>query len=187
MGCDIHSFAEVKRKNKWEKVNDKIFYDYGDKKTTKPFSWRSYSMFAFLAGVRNYDRCTPLSEPKGLPKDSEWLNEPCDNQEMRSCSGENPVEIKTNYDDIENDSDYLPKSFLTLKELLDFDYEKTFWNRRITRTVGNRIDGVALAEKGEGVIISYKENLGQGFFDDINELKKLGKPENVRVVFWFMD
>ena len=26
-------------------------------------------MFAFLAGVRNYDHCEPISEPKGVPND----------------------------------------------------------------------------------------------------------------------
>ncbi len=185
MGCDIHSFAEVKRKNKWEKVNDEIFPDYGDRKTSEPFSWRSYSMFAFLADVRNYDHCKPLSEPKGLPKDSEWLNEPCKHQGMRSYWTEEPVKIETNFDDIDNDMNYHSKSNFTLKELLDFDYDKTFWNRRISRTVGNYTNGAALAEEGEGETVSYKENLGQGFFDVIETLKGLGKPEDVRIIFWF--
>lgn len=186
MGCDIHSFAEVKRKNKWEKVTDEIFPDYGDKKTDEPFSWRSYSMFAFLAGVRNYDHCTPLSEPKGLPKDSEFLNTPLESQEMRSYWTEEPVKIETNFDDINNDWNYHSKSHLTLKELTDFDYETKFWNRRVTKqTAPNCFNGASLAEEGEGETVSYRENLGQGFFDVIETLKELGKPEDVRIVFWF--
>lgn len=50
MGCDIHSscydinFQEI---------------DYA------PFDWRSYDLFSFLAGVRNYSDITPISEPRG--------------------------------------------------------------------------------------------------------------------------
>lgn len=185
MGCDIHSFAEVKRKEKWERVNDKIFPDFGSK-INEPFGWRSYSMFSFLAGVRNYDHCEPLSELKGLPKNSEWLNSDSKYQEQRSYYTEEPVNIETNYDDIDNNWNYHSKSYLTLKELLNFDYEKTFWNRRVTKQTGpNSYNGASLAEKGEGKIISYRENLGQQFFDVIEVLKKLGNPETVRVVFWF--
>src|ERR1700747_2996878 len=77
MGCDIHTFAEVRINGKWEKVVGELFpaESWSTKKwTDEPFGWRSYSMFAFFAGVRNYDHCTPISEPKGLPPDSEYLN-----------------------------------------------------------------------------------------------------------------
>ena len=75
MGCDIHSFAERlnKQTNKWEKVGDAFSLDeYGKTRFKKdkgdsPFDWRSYSVFAFLADVRNYDHCEPISYPKGLP------------------------------------------------------------------------------------------------------------------------
>ena len=165
MGCDIHSFAEVKRNNKWEKITDT--------NNTDPFSWRSYSMFAFLADVRNYDHCESLNEQKGLPKDSEWLNE-------------SPRFLEeTNFSDIRNNMNYHSHSYFTLKELLDFDYDKTFWNRRITRTVGNTSNGASLAEKGEGNIVSYRDNLGQCYFDDIDKLKELGEPEDVRIIFYF--
>ena len=60
-----------------------------------------------------------------------------------------------------------------------------FWNRRITKYVGNYINGAALAEEGEGKFLTYRENLGEWFFKHLNELKELGDPENVRIVFWF--
>lgn len=183
MGCDIHSFAEVKRKNKWEKVNDEIFPDYGENKTIEPFAWRSYSMFAFLADVRNYDHCEPISELKGVPIDSEWLNSPSKYQEVDF--GSEKIKVKTNLDDFNESYDYHSASYLTLKELLDFDYNKTFWNRRISRTVGNSTNGAALAEEGEEEIVSYRENLGESFFEVIKVLEELGKPEDVRIVFWF--
>lgn len=188
MGCDIHSFAEKKNKKKdtwekagnmlilheeylWEKVGDvfslceydKKHYqkDFGD----NPFDHRSYSVFAFLAGVRNYDCCEPLSEPKGIPNDVS-------------------DEIKTEYDSWSCDSH--STSYLTLRELLEFDYDKIFWNRRVTKQTSNNCwNGASLADEGEGAMISYRENLGEFFFTHLEELKSLGDIDDVRIVFWF--
>tara|TARA_R110000803_G_scaffold35405_3_gene76566 strand:- start:1022 stop:1561 length:540 start_codon:yes stop_codon:yes gene_type:complete len=177
MGCDIHSFAEVKRNNKWELVTDEIFPDWGGDKSNEPFSVRSYSVFAFLAGVRNYDHCEPISECKGLPLDSEYLN-----KESGDWMGYKESVRKSIYEDC----DYHSHSYLTLKELLNFDYTKTFWNRRVTKqTSPNSYNGASLAEEGEGEVISYKDNLGEGFFDTLNVLGTLGNPKNVRIIFWF--
>lgn len=183
MGCDIHSFAERKRNGKWEKVEEGFIEISNEKeKGNEPFDWRSYSIFAFLAGVRNYDCCEPISEPKGLPYDSEYLNEIYDEDAFYGVATTNKQDIEEGYHSC---------SYLTLKELLDFDYEKTFWNRRISRTT-YRADGsvsgsngACLAEEGEGEIVTYRENLGNNFFKELEELKTLGEPENVRIVFYF--
>jgi len=169
MGCDIHSYAEVNRNDKWEMVTDHFDINYYKKeKGDSPFTWRSYSLFAFLAGVRNYDRCEPISELKGLPDDiSDGVSDEYGSDSIYDC-------------------DYHSLTFLTLKELLDFDYDKVFWNRRVTKQISpNCSDGAALAEEGEGKMISYRDNLGLSFFNVIDELKELGEPENVRIVFWF--
>lgn len=172
MGCDIHSFAEIRncQTNKWEKVENHFSLDqfgkkfYKTDKTDHPFNWRSYSMFAFLADVRNYDHCEPLSKPKGLPDDI--------SDKVKDEYGEG--------------WDYHSASFLSVKELLDFNYDKTFWNRRVTKqTAPNSWNGASLAEEGEGKVLTYRENLGELFFVHLNELKELGKPEDVRIVFWF--
>lgn len=190
MGCDIHSFAEKRNKetNKWEKVENAFTLGSYDKERMKkdkgdcPFDWRSYSMFAFLAGVRNYDCCEPLSEPKGLPDDSEYLNEW---KESDGWGGETTRKAEI------LDNDYHSYSHLTLKELMEFDYEKTFWNRRVIRTTYREdgsvsgSNGACLAEEGEGEIISYRNNLGEMFFTHLEELKSLGEPDDVRIVFWF--
>ncbi len=184
MSCDIHSFAEVKNKSNgsWEMVDtdmfslydsDKFYLDAYDKESTKkeknkhPFYWQDYSMFGFLAGVTNYDCCEPLSKPKGVPNDVsneihyEW------------CEDKSVIPVHST-------------SFLTLRELIEFDYEKTFWNRRIERQISpTDFDCAATAEEGEGKIISYKENLGEMFFIHLEELKKLGDLDDVRIVFWF--
>jgi len=56
MGCDIHLHVEVKINGKWEHW-------------TNPSVDRNYDLFAKMAGVRNNGSITPISEPKGLPKD----------------------------------------------------------------------------------------------------------------------
>lgn len=171
MGCDIHSFAEVRRKNKWEKVTEhfelsdwaKSYYkkDKGD----SPFDYRDYSLFAFLADVRNYDYCEPITPPKGFPSDAS-------------------EEVIEEYNDWEGDA-HTP-SYLTLEELLNFDYDKKFWNRRVIKqTSPASWNGAALAEEGEGEITSYRDNLGEYYFKVLDELKELGNPKEVRVVFWF--
>jgi len=192
MGCDIHSFAEFKKDGKWVRNDEPIFSpgtSYGDN-VTEPFGNRSYSTFGFLAGVRNYSHCTPISEPKGLPTDSEYLNTPLPEPQNFSYSGYDNGTATTNGGEIECDADYHYLSYLTLKELLDYDYEQTFWDRRISRTTyndkgGSFTNGASLAEEGEGSIITYREHLGEWFFNEIEILKTLGEPENVRIIFFF--
>ncbi len=74
-------------------------------------------------------------------------------------------------------------SWLLLSELLSFDYEQLFWNRRIHR--GH--DGAALAHEGEGVHETYRSLLGPGYMDVLEAMKRLGSPDHVRVVFGFGD
>lgn len=152
MGCDIHSFAEKKNKDTglWEKVNDAFSLDEFDKKYLakekgdNPFDWRSYSVFAFLANVRNYDHCIPISEPRGIPEDI--------------CE-----EVRESYDMWSGDAH--SASYLMLRELIEFDYDTVFWNRRVTKeTSPGCFNGASLAEEGEGEMISYRENLGTWFF-----------------------
>lgn len=173
MGCDIHSFAEKRNKEtgKWEKVTNVFTLDDFDKKYYNkekgdcPFPNRSYSIFAFLADVRNYDRCTPIKQPAGFPKDASR-------------------EVKREYKKWEGDAH--SASYLTARELSEFDYDQTFWNRRITRQEApNYFNGAALAEEGEGVVLTYRENLGAFFFTHLEELKSIGELDDVRIVFWF--
>lgn len=143
MGCDIHCFAEVKRNNKWEKVGDYFTIDeydrefYGKEKGDSPFNWRSYFMFTLFSNVRNTFGIRPISYPMGLPEDLGY-------------------EVESKYLDMFEDAH--SASYLTLKELLKFNYDK-----------------------GE----AYRDYLGKWFFIHLEELKTLGDPENVRIVFWF--
>ena len=55
MGCDIHVHTEVKI--------DGLWHHYGS-----PYVDRYYTLFGYMAGVRNTD-VIPISEPRGLPDD----------------------------------------------------------------------------------------------------------------------
>lgn len=146
MGCDIHTQAERKVNGNWEEVD------------VVPFDWRSYSMFAFLVGVRNYSAITPISPPRGLPADA----------------------IETEYGAHGGDHSF---SWLTLHELLSFNYDQPLEDRRYTRQEGpNFFNGAATAEPGEGTMTTYREFLGEAFFEDLEKLKAA---DAERIVFGF--
>ena len=170
MGCDIHSFAEVRRDGKWEQSRavfplDEFGQEWEKRShTAHPFDWRSYGLFGFLANVRNYS-CVPC------------IQEP---------TYELPLDISDKVREEFEDSDWHSFNSLTLKKLLDFDYDQTFWDRRVTKEVRpGCFDGAALAEEGEGKIRTFRNFLGPDFFRDLDVLKSLGDPENVRIIFAF--
>jgi len=99
MGTDIHEYMEKRQPNgTWEQV-------------PAPNLWRNYDVFSILADVRNgygFGGCKtgegliPISEPKGLPNDlSVGLLE-----------------------QIEDDWGFHSHSWLTLRELQEYDYEQ---------------------------------------------------------------
>jgi hypothetical protein len=159
MGCDIHSFAEVRREGRWTRADVK-FPSWDGGETAEPFEVRDYGLFGFLADVRNYSHSPVITEPRGIPDDADLTDE--EREEFA-------------------DGWYHSASWLTLAELLAYDYDQVFWDRRVTKD-GN---GAALAEGGEGEHLSLREFLGQGYFDRLDLLAALGRPEDVRVAFWF--
>jgi hypothetical protein len=125
----------------------------------EPFEFRSYAVYGFLADVRNYSHSPVIAEPRGLPED-----------------------VDLHGDDLAYWLEsYHSASWLTLAELQAYDYEQVFWGRRITR--GN--NGAALAEEGEGEHLTLRDFLGESYFRELDQLAKLGDPEDVRVVFAF--
>lgn len=149
MGCDIHTFVEKRNEDtkQWELVKDDVFsldnYDkeyYKKDKSSVIFGWRNYRMFSILNDVRNSCGIIPMYDTdRGFPDD---------------ISKEVEMEYDSCYDHSE--------SYLTSKELIDFDYDKK-------------------ATENE----SYRDYLGDLFFTHIEELKSLGNPDEVRVIFWF--
>ena len=64
--------------------------------------------------------------------------------------------------------DSYSESYLSLEELLNFNYQRP-------------------CRLGEGheVIPTYKEFLGEHFFEELEHLKTLGFPDDIRIIFWF--
>ncbi len=161
MSCDIHIFTEVKRHLpdntfRWVKVTNHFTphcqeEKEGVLKVDSAFNYQSYALFAFLADVRNYYELDPVSPVKWVPKD---------------MSIDTRIEYEMNKDWMHSDS------YITLAELLDFDYNKKFVSKRMNTDNYNKK-------------ITYREHLGEFFFTQLNELKLLGDPDCVRIVFWF--
>ena len=171
MGCDIHSFAEVRENSRWRMVGPKFpLDDFGQKwekrtHTEHPFDWRSYGMFGFLANVRNYSHIPVIADPyHSLPPDV--------SDEVKEEYGEG--------------GDYHTATWLTLRQLKEFNYDQAFWNRRVSKQVGpHQWSGAALAEEGEGEHLTIRQLLGEDFFRDLAILETLGGLDDVRVIFWF--
>lgn len=123
---------------------------------------RSYRIFGFLADVRNYSHSPVIAAPRGLPHDmSDRVREALD-------------------------WDYHSESWLSLRELLTYDYDQVIWDRRVTKQTGPRSwDGAALADEGEGTHLPLRDFLGQRFFDTLAVLARFGEPDDVRIVFGF--
>ena len=154
MGCDIHSYAERKSTGGggWEAI----------KEVPHPFSWRSYRVFAFLAGVRNYSAVTPISQPRRFPTDAS-------------------PEARSDYELWGSDA-HTP-SWLTVKELNDFDYTQQMEDWRCGRQITPRLYSEAeTCDPGEGIQKTYQEFLGDHFFKELDKLNGAGAE---RVVFWF--
>lgn len=121
-----------------------------------PFGWRSYGMFGFLADVRNYSAVPPIAAQRGLPED---------------------------FDPEAHDVGDHSYSWLTVEELLAFDYDQPLEDRRVTRQTSTGIwNGGHTAEPGGGEMTTFRAFLGQCFFDDLEQLKAIGAG---RIVFGF--
>ncbi len=140
MGTDIHMAAEVRKNGKWELVRAKVFkndwYEPNPAKQNKfnrekftniPYDDRNYNLFAMLADVRNgygFAGCitgqhiNPISAPKGYPEDL--------SDELRA-DVERDIYSTDEYS-WSDDRPYLSNdhsgSWLTLKELLDYNWEQ---------------------------------------------------------------
>ncbi len=127
-----------------------------------PFNWRNYGMYGFFADVRNYSCVPPIADPRGIPDDASKAVR--DGLEYTSPHGE---------------------SWLSTKELVAFDYDATFEDRRFTKQIGPMcFGGGATCEPGQGMVVTYREFLGPAFFNSLSQIEAAGVE---RIVFWFRD
>lgn len=164
MGCDIHSFVEVRKDGKWEVKTGDVFPLTGwdlewslkngrGTHTSHPFDWRSYGMFGFLANIRNYSHSPVIQEP----------------------TYEVPVDASEEIKDKFIGSDRHTHSYLTLRQLAEYDYDQTFLDQRIQSRNSD--------DQPETVVL--RDFLGKEFFDQIEVMKTLGDLDDVRVIFCF--
>ncbi len=186
MGTDISTIEEVRDANGlWQKAPaNHAAYAQFSKDEYFPFGSRSYSVYGFLGNIRNSANSPYITECRGLPTDSVYLNS---KSERDWCYGD--VARATEIRDDGNNYGY---SWVTLAELLAFNYDQEFENLR----------GEDIRRSPDGNVVSYRGNVelkpGQGevmtlrkhleytyFFEHVKGLLAFGEPENVRVIFWF--
>lgn len=142
MGCDIHMFAEVKKKDRWENAGNVFSNEWHDKekyekalkaedsfadfyapKTEHPYAGRNYDLFAFLADVRNGygfagvdtgDKIKPIADPKGL-------------DELRYAEESERLSDRVAAERYRWGEDGHSDSWFTVKELIEAD-----WDQEIT-------------------------------------------------------
>lgn len=119
MGTDIHMIAEVRKNGVWQTILDNIFVEREgtqfEAQTCVPYGDRNYNLFAILADVRNGtgfagirtgEKFNPISEPKGYPEDIS----------------------EESYNFLGDDWGHHSASYLTLKEIFDFDWTQIHRN-----------------------------------------------------------
>lgn len=154
MGCDIHIVAQRRNEGGGYETITGNFTE-----GSAPFDWRGYGMFAFLAGVRNYSAVTPISEPRGLPDDMDRSTE--EYEELSDCHS---------------------CSWLSVEELAAFDYDAMTEDRRTDLRHNTPGSGPDTCEQGSGIFQTWRAFLGEAFFRDLAELRRIGAE---RIVFGF--
>ena len=170
MGCDIHLFCEKKIDGKWEALkdsNEAEIKNCKDRALSDPsnaalweeyaenykndynfiYSQRNYNVFAMLANVRNYGYAhVAIDTPRGLPHDASDL-----------------IKTESQKWGVDGHS----HSYLTVKELLDYNWDRTAYYNNAKMV--------------------YKNEAGIFYDWSLPKLKELAGDnlESVRIVFWF--
>ena len=200
MGCDIHMYTEVNKSISgneqwvnsdnwrlnpyWEGVHDDDEPEY---EISALYRERNYSLFAALAGVRDYSEGTPsMGDPKGLPNDT--------------CS-----HIKKESDSWGSDGH--SHSYWTLRELREFqDKHKTIKHSGfITEDAAKKLDSGEETPnswcQGSSRPMEYREweeecEILKPVIDALDERMRdvlciwdkeehFDMEEKIRIVFWF--
>lgn len=195
MGCDIHTYCEVKRKDlDYWLCAARIFkntYDnsqtqfvsmdddgdaFGEPYSINPYDGRSYNLFGILAGVRNGtwgDAVKPISEPRGLP-------------------GNVSAFVKKQSEEWGNDGH--SHSYLTLEELENFDWhQKVKMDCYVSKKDAEEykkngtLPNMRAAWSSVGVKLQFEEEIYPKYFMEkvMPQLRALKKFGDVRIVFWF--
>ncbi|EGE2353457.1 hypothetical protein DL738_11430 [Escherichia coli] len=164
MGTSITTQIQIQSCDGWEDVYDQIFTRYNEA-TSCPFAEQNYAQFAFLADVRNHACIPVLRKPRGLP---------AVNKKPATLGWE----FNSRPDWPEHEDNHSATWFL-VSELLDYDYETVFENRRDDN---NSYTPLPI---GCGELMTIRECIGPKFFEDLEILRQLGNPVKTRVIISF--
>ena len=161
MGVDISTQLEVLRGGQWQlaRLSAAELSDDSPDALSFPLNWRHRDMFSFLCCGINYQTNVPqiLAEDRGLPLDSVCLN----SEKYPGCTyREWEMEDGNNYG----------FSWLTLAELLAFDYEQP---------CGPTVEARRFPDA------TMRDFLGEAFFNHLGRMKEYGIPSEVRLIFYF--
>jgi hypothetical protein len=167
MSIGLESYIEVKNPEtgKWE------FKESPDDRDIF-----SYEALQILGHYRQEEHGCPVIEVhSGWPEDSDFLNEVLNPGELYVWWG--PT---TRREDWMNDNDF-SHGWVTLAELLSFDYDQCFEDRyNYNRGVSNESYTLPV---GVGKQTTMREFVGEFYFSRIAYLETLGKPDDVRVFY----
>lgn len=185
MGTYAVFCAEIRKAGIWELNQEDVFPFHklswqrqdGDVREfwEFPFPAQSYALFGFLADVRNSNETAVLKQPCDLPEDAsaeavELLAPNIGPDDIFGVYGGVPSKLETVADRVHagrgESYDY---SWLSLAEMLAFDYDLPVIDKR----------------ESAPIVTTYREYLGEGYFEQLEALKRLGAPEDVRILFCF--
>lgn len=160
MGASITTLTEVKtREGDWVVVD-----------SYSPFAGQNTGIFAFLANFRNDFMLTPVTHQNGFPEGHESV------EQVINLLGDKG--FVSRYPDRILDGHF--PAHVYLSKLVEFNYDQQFENLR------NYGPGLTDSlEPGEGVMTTYRELLGHKYFADLESLKEIGEPCDIRVILVF--
>ena len=181
MGDYIRTVAEVRADGKWHKNEGAVFPNPHEGMgrdprplIESPFTKQNYPAFALFANVRNRFGIEPISEPRGFPEDADTssvgqlvpgiFSEPDSFYDV-------PLPPRTIAELVKvHGGWYFGYSWLSAAELAAVDYDRTL---------------VDQDDIGRPVATTYRESLGDDYFEQLRALLSLGEPEDVRILFCF--
>jgi len=186
--------------NRENKIDPEDGYEWNPEFTDKPYDYRNYDLFSILADVRNGygfagvvtgEGFIPISDPKGIPDDASEEAK----QFMNSYGG-----------------DGHSHSFFTVAELLAYDWDQKSTKQGVVgigqyeklKGTGDVPENWCGMVSGPKILVSkpdeitpetthvvykweikYSDHCKNFLSETIPTLDKLGKPEDVRILFFF--
>ncbi len=211
MGCDIHLFVERLVKGKWVTLDTWEYEEGEDEKELRVpykkriYTGRNYGLFALLADVRNDGTQQPICQPKGIPDDvctevkAEYERYGSDAHSASHFTLEELFAVDWEFG--QPDSGFVP--FEEYKRWNGYARKEkespNTWcggttGPKITEEQANAFIASNTTPKGDGTLVAMvaaswvlpRYKVARNFWSDvISRLVNKGKPDEVRLVFFF--